>query len=148
MPIALPPPCLLGPAHLHPFVTDEQSYLARHRLAFLEAKQMFPALAWPTPWISEVRPALTVRQGIWKIACATLGCLNHPVVSVEWRLALCWDCGAIYERLLIPADIEAIERVLLQRPVPETRNWWLDETLADLIAENAAQGIALLEDVR
>jgi hypothetical protein len=40
-----------------------------------------------------------------------------------------------------PADIADLERVLLARPIPATRNWTPGETLLELVAENAAHGI-------
>lgn len=40
-----------------------------------------------------------------------------------------------------PPDIADLERVLLARPAPSTRNWRPGESLEDLVAENFAHGL-------
>jgi hypothetical protein len=66
------------------------------------------------------------------------------VVAPEWRgLACCYECGAIYERLELPAKADEIERLLVARPDLQTRNWRQGETVADLHAENRAHGIGV-----
>jgi hypothetical protein len=80
-----------------------------------------------------------VAGGRWQLRCTTPECGNCPAVQPEWGLALCWDCGAIYEGLSVP-DAEAIERVLLRRLMVH-RNWMPPETVADLERENLAHGL-------
>lgn len=55
--------------------------------------------------------------------------------------ACCFGCGAVHERVQFPPNVQAIERVLLQRVKPSTRNWFPQETVDDLIAENVAHGV-------
>jgi hypothetical protein len=37
--------------------------------------------------------------------------------------------------------VQGVERLLLMRPDPSTRNWWPHETLHDLMFENGAHGV-------
>lgn len=50
----------------------------------------------------------------------------------------CWNgaLGHKWRRVALPDNLPAIERVLLERPVPQTRNWQLGETVDDLRREN------------
>ena len=137
----LPPKCLLGPRHLHPGVNTEADYRRAHRDAIARGRARYPNLEWPEPWLALFAPSAFVAGGMWQLRCATVGCTNCPSVSPEWRLALCWDCGAVYERVPLPVDIEAIERVLMRRPDVSSRNWLPTETVEDLVRENAEHGI-------
>jgi hypothetical protein len=47
----------------------------------------------------------------------------------------CLDCGRVYAPEF-PADVDAGEKVLLDRPDPDTRHWLLGEPVAKLEAEN------------
>lgn len=54
----------------------------------------------------------------------------------------CDFCGAIVEVLWpINQIIVGVERLLMMRPDPSTRNWVPGETLHDLMFENGAHGI-------
>jgi hypothetical protein len=54
----------------------------------------------------------------------------------------CPFCGAVNEVLWpSPGMVEGVERLLLMRPDPSTRNWWPNETLHDLMFENGAHGV-------
>ena len=52
----------------------------------------------------------------------------------------CSHCGLVCSASW-PANVDDIERILAQRPVPSTRNWRPGETLHDLMAENIAHGV-------
>lgn len=52
----------------------------------------------------------------------------------------CPRCGTVATAAW-PESLDDLLHVLMQRPMPETRNWEPGETLQDLIAENAIHGI-------
>lgn len=137
------PRCLLGPRHVHPGVNTEADYRRRHLEAILKGRKKYPNLDWQNPWPTVARPPVYVSGGMVQIRCATPGCGNCPAVSPEWRLALCWDCGAIYEGLELPEDFDAIARLLVARPELSTRNWLPGETVEDLERENVEHGIGV-----
>lgn len=62
---------------------------------------------------------------------------------------LCSRCG-VEARAEWPQDRYEIARVLMERPVPETRNWLPGETVLHLQAENIEHGILpwSLEELR
>jgi hypothetical protein len=72
--------------------------------------------------------------------------VDCPVCSDALKLApgdslfACWGCGAEAE-VVWPVNPAAIERLLLMRPLAQSRNWLPGETLHDLLAENIAHGI-------
>ena len=137
MPIA--PHTILGPRHIHPGVRTEADYRRTQIMYIARARAKFPNLIWRDPWVADVRPAVYITAGMWQICCATPGCGNCPSVSSDWRLACCWDCGAVYEGLDMPADAERAVEVLLCRPVVASRNW-TGESVDDLVNENRAHG--------
>lgn len=133
------PDCLLGAKHVHAHVRTEADYRARHLEAMRRAVAMYPNLDCRLPWRPETQPAVFVAGGFWQVRCVTPGCGNYPAVQPEWGLALCWDCGAVYDGLQVP-DATDIERVLMRRPMVH-RNWIQPETVADLERENRAHGL-------
>ena len=66
------------------------------------------------------RPTAYVSDGRWVCQCA---CGNCPSVDPDWRLAVCFTCGAIL-RPLVPPDVEAAEAALLARPHPNLRHYF------------------------
>lgn len=66
------------------------------------------------------------RDGPHAMVC--LSCLNGAL-------------GGRWRRVVMPADYPAIEAALLARPLPQTRNWSETETVADLLTQNAAEGV-------
>jgi len=82
----------------------------------------------------------------WIVHCPT--CNGAEFVWKQTLLmmcATCWNGGNVlpytFRPVALPPRIKAIERVLMARPVPATRNWTPDETVADLEAENEANGL-------
>ena len=57
----------------------------------------------------------------------------------QWE---CWLCGTVTE-VIWPSEamMAGVERLLMMRPDPTTRNWFPPETLHDLMFENGAHGI-------
>jgi hypothetical protein len=78
--------------------------------------------------------------GMWKARCPRPGCTNAMALDRDQATFTCLgldSCG--FEAPVIwPADPQAIEALLAMRPLTRNQNWLPDETLADLIAENAA----------
>ena len=138
---------MIGPEHLFQFVTSPQTWRHAFERHVAEGKRRYPRLVWPSAWRSVASVTPLVARGSWKVQCATPGCGEQPLLSFEWGgLSICFNCGAIYEGVPEPRDRREIERVLLERPDPSTRNWnWpmLDgtETVDDLTRENAAHGV-------
>lgn len=89
------------------------------------------------PWLFIGEMRAHVGAGAWRVLCR---CGEAPPADPEWRLACCSGCGAIYEGVLFPEDIAAIEAVLLKRPNHVHRNWRAGETVESLTAENVAHG--------
>lgn len=91
-----------------------------------------------------------VNHGVW-IAPCPCGARGTPspggVVFFDTPLVCCARCGnqgvgGGWRRVEIPPENERalIEMVLLCRPNVEDRNWEPGESVADLIAQNAAHG--------
>lgn len=139
------PRAILGPQHLMPNVRTAADYVLAFETHIARGRATYPNLQWPNLWRSVQRPTPFVSGGSWKIRCATPGCQDFPLVSFEWGgLALCFACGALYERLDAPPDRAEIERVLLNRAQVAHRNfcWPTPETLDEARAENRAHGEA------
>lgn len=87
-----------------------------------------------------------IDQGRWLADCPH--CNGSEAVEPDTPLFYCLNSwcsrptGNLYAPLRFPKERVAIERVLLDRPNPTTRNWRRGESLADLRAENAAHGVA------
>lgn len=67
-------------------------------------------------------------------------CGEHPIYSPEWQVACCFNCGAMYDGVPPPQDLQEIERILLLRPRMKNRNWDSSETVAMLLDENLQHG--------
>lgn len=137
------PKCLLGPRHLHPGVNSSEDYRRRQYEVLAKGRARYPHLIWPDPFPAAVVPPVMVADGAWKVRCVTPDCEEFPIASLEWRVARCLNCGAVYEGLVFPEDASEIERVLVNRPHMATRNWnWPTpgETVESLRAENRAHG--------
>ncbi len=78
-----------------------------------------------------------IESGFWVATCE---CGAGNGVHPEWERARCFACGAVH-RVRLPRQWRAIEHVLLERPLSETRNWKPGETLAGLRAENREHGV-------
>lgn len=132
---------IIGPreGHAHQRVTSPETYLAVQSRYLQQNRDAGVDVAVPHEATDAEKAAASVPYigvGQWVMDC---GCGNAPSVSVEWDLACCFECGAIYRGLVFPAEREAIERVLVMRQ-RRHRNWKPAESLADLIAQNIAHG--------
>lgn len=67
-----------------------------------------------------------VSDGRWVVQCA---CGNGPSAHPEWRLAVCFLCGAILEAVF-PPNWRTGEAILLAREAPTRRHWFPHERVA------------------
>jgi len=128
---------IMTPLHLHA-ARSPLEYRAKQRAYITNGRLSMPALNWRDPWLSLEKPEVVILAGKWICWCE---CGNYPSVHPEWRLACCFECGAIYEGLLVPEDATAIAAVLAKRPRLGNRAWIPPQTVEDLRAENRAHGL-------
>lgn len=103
------------------------------------------------------RPVAVVQlnHGIWLAMCPRPGCFNAERFGLDEKgnqggLAGSFrcrieegGCGLVCDAQW-PPNVEDIEWLVMQRPVPGTRNWLPGEELQDLLAENVQHGIVPL----
>lgn len=131
---------------LHGEATDPRTYLLR----------FYPAL--PIPPLDRVAhdgPPLVaeVREGLWiaRCGCRAKVTARNPagpggIVWLDTPVVWCPRCRNKIVRgdwrpVILPADIEGIERVLLARPDVACRNWLPSESVDDLVRENRDHGL-------
>jgi hypothetical protein len=99
------------------------------------------------PTHTDVHPDLIaeafVNDGRWVVTC---GCGGAQLASRARPLFYCLDCageahGFKWLAIVFPRDADAIEAVIARRPDPLSRRWNPGETVEDLTAENAANGV-------
>jgi hypothetical protein len=108
----------------------------------------------PAPGVSLAAKAVArVSGGRWIADCPCEGCADAELVSFDSPFFFCCECrNAAFDNMPIQVAVPGagartdIEAYLVARPVPATRNWLPDETVADLRDENRARGILLPED--
>lgn len=121
----------MTPLHVHSARTPA-AYRQQQAQYIAQGRRRYPALRWRDPWVVVLNPAVVVEGGKWLVPCA---CGNYPSVHPDWQLACCFECGAVYEGLVLPAEASAIEQALLERPHPALRAWRPGETAGDLRAQ-------------
>jgi hypothetical protein len=80
--------------------------------------------------------------GRWVATCPRPYCTNALALYPRQTLFVCMaedGCGYVAD-VVWPTDPDAIQTVLMMRPVAATRNWKPGETIDDLLMENAAHG--------
>lgn len=87
-----------------------------------------------------------VEQSRWLADC--LDCRGAERVNLDDPRFYCLSCfnranDGNYRPVVFPANLEAIEDILMVRPVAENRNWTADETVADLERENQEHDLEL-----
>ena len=80
-----------------------------------------------------------MNHGRWVADCATPYCPEAHLVTPGDRFN-CGNCGESF-RVSWPLCKTQIERVLETRPVPQTRNWLVGESVSDLRNENLRHGV-------
>lgn len=77
-----------------------------------------------------------VNHGRWLADCPL--CNSGIALDAELPAALCFDCGAVFARVMwpTPEDKAAIEAALERRPRRAVQNWRPGEAVLSLLAEN------------
>ena len=95
----------------------------------------------------DVTTVARANGGRWIADCPQAGCDGAMYVSFDDPRFFCCECrnagfGGVPVKVVLPKDRAAIETVLLERPVPATRNWTPGETIGQLEAENVGNGVS------
>ena len=131
------PKTIMGPLYVHGART-ECEYADLQARAIAVGRAVRPALNWRDPWVVDSPQQAFVSGGKWLVRCS---CRNAPSASIEWSIARCFECGAVYTNIEWPDNAIEIERVLCLRPHPSNRAWIAGETVDDLKDENVAHKI-------
>ena len=128
--------------------TPGASASAAERLAMLHWPGFRASGRLPQGVAGNVTVPVEVNHGRWLTRCPW--CNSANLASRADRRFLCCECGNVgvggqWVRVVWPdpPTVQQIERVLLARPDPHTRNWLPGETVADLVAENEANGVVV-----
>lgn len=83
-----------------------------------------------------------VARSSWRVDCPWC---REAIVAEPGEGFFCPNCMMVANEgkaaaVVFPAEREEIERALLMRVDPETRNWLLHETVEDLLRENLEHG--------
>ena len=81
------------------------------------------------------------NHGRWVADCPADQCSEAHAVTPGDTFS-CVNCGMV-SKLGWPLNMEQIDRTLLLRAVPETRNWLPGETVTDLRRENIEHGVGV-----
>lgn len=138
-------------------IPDAYRRLARE---VLEHNHVAMGLTQAPALVDSGRRHAYVSGGWWVVRCAEQrpdgswgpGCRNCPHADFDARLAICLNCGRVYE-VEFPPDREHAEAALLARPEPRSRSYFWHhshplhlsggrpETAARLHRENRDHGI-------
>ena len=119
----------------HNYFPDKTEEQKRARIQRRLVKNHLPPVKdWSTRSFSPV--AASINHGRWIVVCPT-GCNNAEFVGDSFPF-VCTECGYGPTQVVFPPDRKAIETALLARPVQHNRNWVPDESLDDLLTENAS----------
>lgn len=131
------------PLHQHNARTPEE-YRQKQAAFIARGRLKRPYLNWRDPVVVPDQVAAFVSGGCWVVLCP---CGNAPAADPEWRLACCFECGAIYEGVSFPDSWQDVEAVLVARPKMHQRNANPSERLSVLASENVAHGHAVSASV-
>lgn len=82
-----------------------------------------------------------VNHSRWIAECPTDGCNGAYYFNPDDPRFWCVYCDTGWHRVVMPDDRDDIERALLERPAPQTRNWTPPETVGFLLEENREHGV-------
>lgn len=85
-----------------------------------------------------------IQRSSWVAKCPEKDCNEQVIVDIDEPF-YCPNCqnirnGGFARPVSFPENREDIERVLLARAIPDTRNWKLSETIDDLKLQNIEHG--------
>lgn len=90
-----------------------------------------------------------VNHGRWVADCPLPGCDGAEFVSLRNPVFFCCECrNQVTAHLPIPVQLPSpelraeVERCLVARPVPATRNWLPGEPVAGIESENALHEVS------
>jgi len=147
------------PHQAHPEHTPPEAAVFRwwrHSVGVPAPQQRQMRGSWPTGLAEGPLAEARVDHGRWVVDCPFPGCNSAQFASKTDHRFFCVDCSGpdrLWVPVVWPDDIElaAIEAALSLRPEISTRSWespgWRarrgvsPETVADLLAENAAHGL-------
>jgi hypothetical protein len=131
--------------HAHPNVNTETDYRQRQGEALASVQRAYPNMPTRGVHKAETKPAAFISGGRWLVECTECG--NCPVIEPDWKLALCYECGAVYEDIDMPEDRTEIERLLLLRKSSYSVRYWNPHlTLDHLREENKLLGVGGNDD--
>ena len=78
-----------------------------------------------------------VNHGRWVVDCPEPYCGGAGLAET---VLVCENCKRVTQ-VVWPTNRTDIDRALVPRPVPQTRNWTPGETVEDLLKENEAHGV-------
>ena len=91
-----------------------------------------------------------VEGGRWLVQCECGGADDVDLGSLLWMCGSCFNSahGHQWRKVLLPdtRTRQIVERALLMRPNARTRTWRSDENVAELFAENVANGLMKIGD--
>lgn len=85
-----------------------------------------------------------VNHNKWIAECPW--CHNAEFIWLESPMFMCQNCwngvaNHQWIKIILPSNLEKIHEILIKRPVPATRNWFVGETHEDLYYENLEHGL-------
>jgi hypothetical protein len=113
-----------GPCEGHAGVIDRDSYRDVHQRVMKAKGEQVLEVSAPR--------AAYVNWGRWVVDCE---CNGAGLSDRKIKQACCFDCGRVYD-VTFPKRAAQIEKVLLERPDPASRNW-AGETVQALLDDNA-----------
>lgn len=120
-------------------VNDMETLRARHTAEVaLKFSAGVPSVSSSTPVGVASLVSARIDGGEWLFDCV---CGAGVSADPEWPEAFCFACEREYNNISWPADRVAIEDALSLRKHAKNRFWFTSETLADILAENIANGV-------
>lgn len=111
-----------------------------------ESPLMYTILLHKPPNLDAVRVARSgvvvgtvdarVNHGRWIVDCPDPDCTCAVMVASDDLRFVCPVCAYGIFTVALPPEAEDIEKTLVERPVPATRNWSPGESVGDLRREN------------
>ena len=86
-----------------------------------------------------------IGRSEWRVMCPLCGSglFGEPGLPFYCPSCLMQANDGFAMDVVYPENRAAIEEVLLLRPVPNTRNWYLDNTVENLLADNLEAGVPI-----